>query len=255
MSLARSYNRLFKRSLLHYAAWSPLTDAYEVGDYGGFRRGVFQKLGNVREFGVDPKPRPSGATVRFSFTSTGAVVVRTAAGATVDTFAADATQAKLDLSFQGNEGFFIRTKDLTVMEMPSVDAVARQLFRKRDDSGRKWRLGWRVVRKVYVADDPAIFASSERQASFSLTGNSALLQQLELGNASADVAVSSSQASSLEIIGGKGPIALDLFRVPTLGRAGLESFAPGDGAGDEGEPELDDDWDEDLEDDPDDLFA
>jgi hypothetical protein len=255
MSLARRYNILLKRSLQHYAAWSPVTDGFEAGDFGGFRRGVFVKLGNIREFGVDPAPQPGSSVTTFSFTSSGAVVSRTSGGVAVESFGDEDTEAKLFIEFQGENSLFIRTGEISVMEMPSVDAVAYRLRGTQDPNGRKWKSGWRVVRKVYRAENPTILASEERSASFQLKGKAGVLKQLELGNASADIAVESNQARALQIIGGAGPIALDLFKVRPSGRAGMVSFAPGQQAEDAqpGEPELDDDWEDDLED-PDELF-
>jgi hypothetical protein len=251
MSLAREYTRAFKRNLLHFPTWSPLIDTFEVGDYGAFRQGVFQKLGNIREFGVDPGARTSATKVRFSFSSAGAVVARGGVEATGSGMPQGAS-ATLEIGFQGEEAFFVRTRDLTVMEMPAVDEVAFELVRKRDASGRQWKQAWRVVRKVYIAEDPIILASSERQTSFTLSGSAQAIAEVELGKGSAELAVTSSRGSALEIVGGKGPIAVDLFRVKLGGGARLVSFAPGqsDAEAEEPELELDDDWDEELMDDP-----
>ena len=255
MSLARKYNVLLKRGLHHYAAWSPVTDDYEVGDFGGFRRGVFVKLGNIREFGVPPDARAGSSVATFSFTSSGAVISRTNAGVAVESFGDDDTEAKLSIEFKGQNNLFIRTGEISVMEMPSVDAVAYRLQGKRDPNGRKWKLGWRVVRKVYQAKNPTILVSHVRSTSFALTGTAGVLKQLEIGEASADIAVQSNKAQTLQVIGGTGPIALDLFKVRLSGRAGIISFAPGQQGEDAQplEPELDDDWDDDI-DDPDELF-
>lgn len=256
MSLARKYNALFKRHLRHFAAWSPVTDRYEVGDFGVFRGGVFQSLGNIREFGVDPQPRAGAAAAKFSYTSSDAVIVRTQAGAEVASFTSDPVQAELSISFTGSSNFYIRTAELTVEEMPAADAVAYQLRGRKDANGRKWRLGWRVVRKVYTAQNPAILASLERDTKIQIAGQAKLLQQLEGGSASADISVNSSRSDVLEIMGQTGPVALDLFRVRVTGRAGLVSFAPGE---DEDESdvglELDDDWTDEAEDDPQELWV
>jgi hypothetical protein len=257
MSLARKYNTLLKRSLHHYAAWSPVTDAYEVGDYGGFRRGVFVKLGNIREFGVDPRPQAGSSIVSFNFTSSGAVASRTQAGVAVESFGDEPTEAKLSIDFKGQNSLFIRTGEISVIEMPSVDQVAFRLCKAVDDAGRKWKLGWRTVRKVYVAENPTILASEERETGFSLSGTAGALKKLEIGQASVGIAVESTQARTLQILGGSGPIALDLFKVRPSGRAGMVSFDPGQSgdAAKPGEPDLDDDWSDEVEDDPDDLFA
>jgi hypothetical protein len=260
MGLARQYNRAFKQQLGHFAAWNPVTDAYAVGDFGGFRDGVFQKLGNIREFGIQPKIQKSATSVGFSFSSTGTKLVRTAAGVTVDTYPPAAVTGTLAVSFSSEYGFFVRTDKLDVQELEAVDAVARQLARTRDSNGRTWKRGWRVVRKVYVATDPVVLGSLESATNFTLAGKVELLQKLEGGKGSLDLQVSSNKASGLQILGGTGPIAFDLFRVRIGGGAGL-SFGIGPDAEPDAEPsepvelELDDDLSVDELDDDAELFS
>lgn len=247
MTLARRYNALFKRNLQHFAAWSPLVDSYDVGDYGVFRRGVFQRLGSIREFGVDPGARPSATKVSFSYATTGTTVV-SGAGAGQPAVASRASGA-LELAFQGSDALYVRAGELRVMEMPSVDAVAHALLRTHDASGRQWRPAWRIVRKVYTATDPVILASTEERTTFALSGSAQALAMLGGGRGSADITVRSNRANTLQITSGTGPIALDLFRVGLGGRAGLVSLAPGRQGEAEVELDLDDDWDGELDDD------
>lgn len=253
MLIPRQFNRIMKSRLFHYAAWSPVTDRYEVGDYGAFTRGVFQRLGNIRELGVDPGVK-AGPSTSFEFSSAGMVAVRTRGGAEVDVFPDQSVEAELQLQFRGEESFYIRSSSVSVLEMSAVDAVARQLRRARAADGRTWNLGWRVVRKVYVAKDVTILMSASSNASFVLSGKANALRRLELGSASANIAVSSAKEDAIKIVGGTGPIALDLFRVRILGGADLESFgtpvtAPTDLLD---EPMLDLELDEEWSDDPDD---
>ncbi len=69
MPLAQRYNRVLRRHTLHFAAWSPISDPYAVGDYGLLRNGIFQKLGHIRDFGVQFETEP-GHPVTFDFSST-----------------------------------------------------------------------------------------------------------------------------------------------------------------------------------------
>lgn len=258
MDLASQYAQLVKSRLLHFAAWSPVTDPYEVGDYGAFRRGIFHKLGNIREFGVEPQARLGRSSVSLSFTSAGTTIVRAVGGARVETFPAAATEGELEITCQGDSCIFIRTGELSVTELVGVDSVADRLVGKRDANGRKWALGWRVIRKVYVAVDPVILVSLERGARFSLRGRADALAAVEAGRGSAEISMSSSKADALQIVGGTGPVAFDLFRVRVGGHAqvSFEAGAPpsGPGAPEVGEPELDDEWPEEVLDDEGELF-
>lgn len=253
MDLARKYARIIKSQLLHHAAWSPVTDAFEVGDYGVIRRGVFQRLGNVREFGVEPAARTSASSVSLDFTSTGTTMVRTTAGAKVAAFPTRAdVQGELQIGFEADGSVFIRTGRLTVSELTAVGSTATQLLRKRDRIGRKWKLGWRIIRKLYTAEDPVILAASERGARIALRGRADALGRFEAGKGTVGLTVSSKTTASLQILGGRGPVAFDLFKVRLRDRVGLGLELPPAGEP-ECEPELDDEWPDELDDDPDEL--
>lgn len=257
MDLANHYAKTVRSQLLHHAAWSPVTDSFEVGDYGAIRKGVFQRLGNIREFGVEPVTRTGSSSVSLDFTSAGTTMVRTAAGAKVDVFPAQPIQGELEIGFQGDSSVFIRTGTLTVTELTTVDSIAGQLLGKRDPNGRTWRLGWRIIRKLYVADDPVILAAAEKGARISLTGRADALARFEAGQGSVGLTVSSKTTASLQILGGRGPVAFDLFKVRLGGQASVSFDLAGGDEPDEparGEPELDDEWPDALDDDPDELF-
>lgn len=254
MDLARKYARIIKSQLLHHAAWSPVTDSFEVGDYGVIRRGVFQRLGSVREFGVDPVARTSASSVSLDFTSTGTTMVRTTAGAKVMAFPTGSdAHGELEIGFEGDGSVFIRTGRLSVTELTAVGSAATQLLRKRDRLGRKWRLGWRIIRKLYVADDPVILAAAERGARIALSGRADALGRFEAGQGAVGLTVSSKTTASLQILGGRGPVAFDLFKVRLLDRARASFELPPPGEPEHAEPELDDEWPDELDDDPDEL--
>lgn len=258
MDLASHYAEIIRSRLLHFAAWSPVTDPYEIGDYGALRRGVFHKLGNIRELGVEPQVRPGAAAVSLSFTSAGATMVRTMGGARVAAFPAKAVEGTLEIEFQGESSVMLRSGQLAVTELAGVDAVAGRLVRARDGLGRRWKLGWRIIRKLYVASDPVILVASERGARFTLRGRAEALAAVEVGRGAGELSVSCSQADALQIVGGTGPVAFDLFRARLGGHAHV-SFGGVEGRGasetdEQGEPELDDEWSEETLDDEAELF-
>jgi len=258
MVLASTYARVMRSRLLHFAAWTPVVDPYGVGDYGACRRGVFHKLGNIREFGVEPRVRPGTCSVSLSFVSEGATMVRTVGGALVEAFPAQPVEGTLELELRGDSSIFIRTGKLSETELVGVDAVAGQLLGQRDVNGRAWKQGWRVIRKLYVATDPVILISSERGARFSLSGRAEALAAIEAGRGSAEVSVSSSQADALQITSGSGPVAFDLFRVRLSGHAqvSFDAALPQPESSQQlvGEPELDDEWEDEIDDDDAELF-
>ncbi len=222
MGIAQRYNKILRREILHFAAWSPVTDPYEVGDYGGFRQGVFQKLGHIREFGVDPEV-DAGHQAPFDFVSAGVTTVRMEGDAEVKAYSGLDVEAKLAIRFSGKNSIYLKSALVNVATMRSVAAVAAKLRRAKSADGRTWNSGWRVIRKVYTAVDPSILVSTERDTAFTLSGKARALKQLEVGKASLDIAVEVSNANVVKVIGGTGPIALDLFKAGFFG-ASLESL-------------------------------
>lgn len=246
MSLAQHYNKVLKTNLLHYAAWHPISDFYAVGDFGVFKGGIFQKLGNIAEFDMTVRVA-SGATSNFDYASAGTRVVRVSGGAEVQAFPDQPVEAKLTIAFSGKHSVYLKASSVNVLEMPDVDAVAHQLRGRRDSLGRKWKTGWRVVRKVYGAKDPAILASTAGDTSFDLSAKADVLKALELGNGSAEVAVTASNEDVIKVTSGTGPIALDLFKLGFFGGTTLEKT--GDAIA-----ESDDGWPAEVGDDPADLL-
>lgn len=239
MGLAQRYNRTLRRQILHYASWHPVTDPYEVGDYGGFRFGVFQKLGNVREFGVVPKV-DIGNSSALDFTSSGMTAVRLEAGVEVKVYSNLNVEAELKIAFSGSNSMYVKAAQVNVSAMRSVEEVARQL-RKR----KEWDHRWRIVRKVYTAVDPVILVSTERETSFTLSGKADLLKNLELGKGSVQIPVKASSSRVVKVVGGTGPIALDLFRVRVLGSTELEVS---EGKEDDDDIDESEDWASDADD-------
>ena len=54
MGIPKELNRIIQKHLHAHAAWLPITNTYELGDYGLIADGVFQKMGNIgKEFRVE----------------------------------------------------------------------------------------------------------------------------------------------------------------------------------------------------------
>ena len=244
MSIARVINRTLKREIGHYVAWMPLSDSYAVGDYGAFRGGLFQKLGNVAEFGVDPRPS-SGRDVAFTLASSGVTTLRTVAGAEVPVFPDNPVQAELTLGFSKGDGVFLRAS-ARVEEMTSVDAVAHALSGAMAADGRSWKRRWKVVRKVYTAKDPLLLAAAESNTEFRISATADVLKAVELAGGHGGLAVTGSRSTAFHLSPGTGPLALDLFSLGWFGGAALETAAAMS-------HHLDDAWPEEPPDDPSDL--
>lgn len=213
MVLPQRYNRILRRYRSHSAAWEPVSEPYTVGSYGFLRRGVFERQGHIKEYGVTPELLP-GNDVPWDFVSSNATTIRLEAGVPVLEFSdAVNVDASLEISFGGTNSLYIKAAVVSFMGMVSPASVASALANAKNAEGKPWNFRYRVIRSVYTADHPAILFTMQRDTKFVLKGKAALLKQLEAGKGSLDIAVQATADAVVKVPGGTGPIALDLFRV------------------------------------------
>jgi hypothetical protein len=262
-SLARALGRVMRRNFKMNAAWLPLTTPFRLGDYGLWRGGVFQPLGNVADdFGVTIDVE-DGEPVSLDFESKGVVVVDEDASASGSTKGANVVDGEVGLVIRASQSqsFVIKAPTLTSQRMTNVARVAAQIDRLRDeDKGPPWSWRYKIVTEIFTGDNVTILATIESNTTIRLSGKADTAR--EILNAAIKADVSADKSLGLSFLGATGPVGLRLARVKNSGRVAV-SFGQGfDGEGDDdGEAIADDlvveesDWDSDPEDDPDDAFA
>lgn len=242
MGIAKDFNKVLHEQIRVHAAWLPVTNTFQVGDFGMISEGVFVPMGNIRQdFDVDFVTQ-TGNGMRLDFTSESVRVFRLVAGAQVSVFPGEDVDASLKIEFGRDKSFFLKA-GLTVSEMESVFRAARDL-----GSRRGWDFGkFKVVSAVYTGTDCVILSSKTSNASVEISGRAGALKRLEIGEAEAGLTITSKSGLGLEIVGDSGVVGLRLFKVEKDGRAGLESARGARGA--EGGFSSSEDWGADLEDD------
>ncbi|WP_429933480.1 hypothetical protein [Agrobacterium vitis] len=97
---------LFKICKIH-AAWLPITNGFELGDYGIIDSGIFRKLGNVtRDFGLTFITKP-GASSNVKFSSNGVAVTHVSGEAEAKLAGNADVTATLSISFEKTDSFYI----------------------------------------------------------------------------------------------------------------------------------------------------
>src|SRR4051794_3696474 len=108
MRLAKQFNDVIEKQLNIFAAWLPVSNTFQLGDYGIMDDGVFAKMGNIRELGVDFRIG-KGQDTRVDFTSSSTKVFNFAAGAEVDVIPEGAINAKVTFDFQDEKSMLIKS--------------------------------------------------------------------------------------------------------------------------------------------------
>jgi len=200
MGIAQSFNKAIDKQLASHAAWMPIVNTFKIGDFGVFKDGVFQSMGNVKDkypeinFTIEDAP-PDDVTT--SFANLGNL---------------DAT---LKFVFENADSCVIKAK-LTCKQLKNVEEIGSILAKKKD-----WRNKFSVVSKTYTGEKCVIICAKEAGTEVSLNASADLLKQVEIGKVEAGVGFTSNRNSAFNAIGETGVLALSLFKLNWLGNTKL----------------------------------
>lgn len=225
MGIAKDFNKIIHKELKVHAAWLPVTNTFEVGDFGMISDGVLQRMGNIRTvFGVDFQTREGGSAT-LDFKSERVREVKINAGAEVSAFpSGDGADAKLRISFERAKSFYLKAH-LSVEEMESPLLVALALAGQPGWNSKKFT----IVGATYSAPSCLVLSSKTGNTVVEIGGSAEALQALDGASVDVGLAYSSSSDLGLEVKAGTpGVVALNLFRAKK-GEVDFFSAAPTEG--------------------------
>lgn len=241
MGIPKDFNHIIQKHLKAHAAWLPITNTYQLGDYGVISDGVFQKMGNIGEFDV-PFTQAEGPDAKINFVSASTRVVQLVGSVEVNVIPEGAVGAKLSYKFDKAQSFLVKAAVIRVSQVENVRQVAAQL-RAREGWERKWRVVW----QTYHAQDPIVISTLNEGTEVSFSGEGKALQVINGGSFSADVQMSVNRELGLQVLGKAGIIALGLFKLKFW--SGDPGFLEANETGEDPGLEFHADWDTDPEDD------
>lgn len=209
MGLATSFNSAIRDNLAAYSAWMPIVNTFQIGEFGVFKEGVFQSLGNVKDKYPDINLKvESGKAADIDFTSSGTKTFRLdASGKAVDSFAQlGNAEASLKIVFERENSSVIKAKfsrwSLRIFR-------TLHLFLQKEN----WRNKFSVVSKVYSGEKCVIICSREAGTEVELKASADILKQIEAGQVQGGVEFKSNKESAFNAIGESGVVALGLFKL------------------------------------------
>lgn len=211
--LAKTYGRIVKRELNAHAAWFPITNTLEVGDYGLIEDGTFRPIGKISQQypDVEVKKQPGNeAAIDFKSEGTSSVVLDMQGNAKTYKALGDA-EGQLKITLSKENSAMIKTS-ITSMEMTNVADVASRLRKKKD-----WQNRYKVVSAVYIGENATVLCSREADTQLILSGKADILQAVEAGKADVSLQVSSNKSGVFHSVGKTGVIAIDLFKLRVIG--------------------------------------
>ncbi len=222
MSLPRRAARVIRQQLRAHVAWLPLANTFELGDFGVFSGGVFNRMGNVRGLGVDFTTR-STVGAPFEFRSEGVTEARVSAEAAGRVSSALEGEAALQIGFAEADSLYLRAAEIVVSEIDELLPVAAALRRHP-----QWRPRYRVVHRLWTARGAIFITSQEEGAQIVLRGSLDAVVGAQEGRGDLGLTVHTKSRVGLDLIGHTGPIALGLFRVRLIdGAPDMIDFSAG----------------------------
>ncbi|HMK24994.1 MAG TPA: hypothetical protein VK483_03120 [Chitinophagaceae bacterium] len=213
MGLPKDFNNIIESQLNIFAAWLPLTNIYELGDYGVIADGVFAKMGNIKEFDVEFTPQ-TGNESKIDFTSASTSITNFSAGGKVDVIPEGSIDAKVTFKFEKGKSFLIKSPSINITAIGNINQVGEKLM-----VHPKWQRKFKVVYQTYFAKEAAIMSTINAGTEITFSGDVKALQKLNVGNASLNF--TSSHKLGLDQQGKEGVIGLGLFQIVRGGIFGL----------------------------------
>lgn len=221
MGLARKYNKVLHKELDIHAAWLPITNNFTLGDFGIIDDGVFQRMGNISDFGISNVETLDGPESSINFSSEGTRAISLSGDIEVPALPEGDIGAKIRLEFSNENSMVIKGKIVST-EMKSIITIANKLA--SIPAWHPYSKKMKIVSAVYRATDCAVLTTKKKGAMFEISGTANALRIFNAGRAEAGLQITKSRESGLEILGKQGPIGLDMFRIRRRGGVQLETL-------------------------------
>lgn len=215
--IAVQFNDIIRKQLKVFAAWLPITNNLKLGDYGIIAGGIFEPIGNIeQDFGISFTGTSSPGS-NIDFKSAGTKITKLSGGVKVNVIPAGAVDASVNLLFEKEASFFIKSPDILVSSIPNPNAIAKKLM-----AHPEWQNKYKVVYEVYFAREAVIISTIESNTEISFSRDVEALNNLQLGKAG--LQLTAQKSTGLNIHGKEGVIGLGLFRIknPLFGKPDID---------------------------------
>jgi hypothetical protein len=212
--LAQKFNEVLQKELNLHAAWFPITNTFQIGDFGFFDDGLFRTVGNIkRNFPEIELVVEKGSEATIDFKSDGTSMQSlNGSGEAASLGSLGNADAKLLLKFTQENSMVLKAK-MSSDELKNIDEVGRKLALK--DS---WNKKYKVVSTIYSGQGSVIICSREAGTEVTISAAANVLKQVEGGKVDGGVQIQSNKQSVFSSIGESGVIGLRFFKLKWLGQ-------------------------------------
>jgi len=208
MSLPVKFRRRLWDSMRLHPVWLP-GESLVPGDVLSYRGGVLSKVSSLKSFGVAFTTQRALETGGVCMQARGVSMHVTQAGARVRPAELDLdAHAELEVGFRRADTYFIRTPSLTGESISDLLEVGKQLRCHSTWDCRRFFL----ASTVYTAEGFTFLGSLNAGSAIRFAGRGKAISGFLLAGGAAGVSSRSATGIAVEIIGGKGPVAMRAVR-------------------------------------------
>ena len=215
--LPKIYDDLIMKNQGYHGVWEPTINDIELGSYGTFENGIFTKLGSIQSLlGLSISDRHPQKTVNSVHFTAGnkkedKFILTGNAKTSVPAFPANPTnpniQAGINISFTTQNSLDISVTDVTSYQINSeLEVFFKMVWQKIQEKHVTWDSNtYRIVYEVFQGSNYVLMASSEKNASFTLSGTVQALLNFGNGQIDSNLKLTNDGNAAISIKGNNQP--------------------------------------------------
>jgi len=207
--LYTKYDKRLRQVLGYRAVWEPGAPI-SLGDVGTVKNGVFVDKARLSDYGIGFR-KEKRHEAKLALNAQGVSETLFQGGAEVPGVAAlkPGVKAEFKIKFSGSDTYHLNTAALSGEDIDNLAQVGKQIARLSDWPFAKYYVVWRILH----AKDFTFLGSLRRNREISFSGSGTSIANYLNSGLSANLSRSSGLKLDLEIIGGRGPVAIGLTRI------------------------------------------
>lgn len=196
----KSYCTEVKKRLNYYAAWLP-NSPFALGDYGRLDDKVFQREGNISDFGIRYSAGDPGPVADIEYASQHVTTMQTKLDAGEE---AIGLKAGLTIGFSNAGECFVRLGGCRQTSFNNMQDIAGQVLSLRERG--LWNDEWVVICQLLNADKTVIYISGSKGAQVKIGLKTDDIEAVGKAGVSFDSLSKSSISTAIEGDAGLGPL-------------------------------------------------
>ena len=213
MSLIKKYDQTLRRKFALRAVWTPGTKVH-IGDIMILKDNALTMVGNLKDENIQFTETSIAETQSMSIKSNGVSQSLLQNGVKVSMQKLDPkAEAELQISFNSEDSYLLKTPRLTGTGMEQSMKIARQIAKLP-----KWDFRDNyIVHKVWTAEEFTFLGTMEKGKTVTFNGTGEAIKGLLKTGINAENTITSGHMLSYKVVGSSGPVVMQVFRVKKNG--------------------------------------